>query len=91
MDLKRSLSELSEGARRRYGLGLGDVLDVHWVTDDDFRSDVDNVFVAIKGGVAVVVLLLCMANRRKPAVSEQVFFSIFGLTMINIGVAVFWR
>ena len=58
--------------------------------EDDFRSDVDNVMVGIKAAVAVLVLLLCMANRNKPAVTEQVFFSIFGLTLINIGVVVFW-
>ena len=58
--------------------------------EDDFRSDVDNLMVGIKAAVALVVLLLCVANRGKPTVTEQVFFSIFGLTLINIGVAVFW-
>ena len=53
-------------------------------------ADVDNAKVGVKAVVAVAVLILCWLNRKRPTVSEAVFFAIFGLTLLNVAVAVFW-
>lgn len=53
-------------------------------------SEVDNVKIAVKAVVALSVLGLCWLNRKRPTVSEAVFFSILGLTLLNVAVAVFW-
>ena len=53
-------------------------------------ADVDNAKIAVKAVVAIAVLTLCWLNRKRPAVSEAVFFSILGLTLLNVAVAVFW-
>ena len=57
----------------------------------DLGDELDNVKVAVKAVVAIVVLALCLANRKRPTVSEQVYFGIIALTLANIAVAVFWH
>lgn len=56
----------------------------------DDGGEVDNAKVGVKLVVAVVVLSLCWANRKRETVSEAVFFAILGLTLLNVAVAVFW-
>jgi hypothetical protein len=58
--------------------------------EDADGADIDNVKVAVKAAVAIVVLTLCWVHRKRPTVSEKVYFSIFGLTLLNVAVAVFW-
>jgi len=53
-------------------------------------ADVDNAKVAVKAAVAIAVLTLCWVNRKRPTVSEAVYFAIFGLTLLDVAVAVFW-
>ena len=53
-------------------------------------ADPDNAKIGVKAAVAIAVLVLCWVNRKRPTVSEAVFFSILGLTLLNVAVAVFW-
>lgn len=53
-------------------------------------AEIDNAKVGVKALVAVAVLALCWANRKRPTVTEGVFFGILGLTLLNVAVAVFW-
>lgn len=51
----------------------------------------DNVKLAVKAAVAVVVMGLVVVGRRRATVSEGVFFGVVGLAVANVAVAVFWR
>lgn len=53
-------------------------------------ADVNHAKIAVKLVIALVVLGLVMANVRKEQISNALFGTILGLTVINIGVAVFW-
>jgi hypothetical protein len=57
----------------------------------DEGADLDNAKIGVKALVAVVVLVLCWQHRKRATVSEAVFFAIFGLTLLNVAVAVFWQ
>ncbi len=46
--------------------------------------------VGVKLAVALVVAVLCWANRTKDKVPDGLFFGILGLTVVNVVVAVFW-
>ena len=52
---------------------------------------VNDAKMAVKGGVALVVLALCLTRRRAASVSEQVYFGVGALALANMAVAVFWR
>lgn len=51
---------------------------------------VDHAKIAAKLAVALVIGLLCWANRSKSKVPDGVFFGIVVLTIVNVCVAVFW-
>lgn len=53
-------------------------------------ADVNHVKIAVKLVVGIVVLALVMANVRKEQISNAVFGTILGLTVLNVAVAVFW-
>jgi hypothetical protein len=53
-------------------------------------ADVDHAKVGVKLVVALVILGLVLVNRKKTALQNGVFFSLLGLTVLNIAVAVFW-
>lgn len=53
-------------------------------------AGLDNAKIGVKAVVAIVVLALCWVHRKRPTVSEAVFFGVLGLTMANVAVAVFW-
>jgi NADH:ubiquinone oxidoreductase subunit H len=52
---------------------------------------VDNAFVAVKGLVALVILILVMANLRKPRISQGLWALLLVLTLANVCVAIFWE
>ena len=54
-------------------------------------ADVDNIKVAVKLLVAVVIAVLVVANRKKPSLPNGLYLGLLGLTVANIGVAVFWH
>ena len=51
---------------------------------------VDHTKIAVKFGIGLVILVLVMANLRKPKLPEGLFYGIFALTVLNIAIAVFW-
>ncbi len=53
-------------------------------------ADVDHVKVGVKLVVGLVLLVLVMANVRKPRIADGLYGALLALTVLNIGVAVFW-
>ena len=52
--------------------------------------EVDNAKVAVKFAVGLVILVLVMANLRKPSIPKGLYVGLLALTVANIAVAVFW-
>jgi hypothetical protein len=50
----------------------------------------DHAKIGVKFAVGLVILVLVMANTRKPTIPQGLYFGLLGLTVLNIGVAVFW-
>lgn len=65
------------------GLALVGVLEA-----DDV--DVNHTKIGVKLGIGLVILVLVMANARKPRIADGLFYGLLVLTLVNIGVAVFW-
>lgn len=53
-------------------------------------DDLDQVKIAVKFAVGLVVAVLCWVNRRKDSVPRGLFYGITLLTVLNVAVAVFW-
>jgi hypothetical protein len=51
---------------------------------------VDHAKIGVKLAVALIVALLCWANRAKDKIPDGVFFLILLLTTANVVIAVFW-
>jgi hypothetical protein len=83
--------EKSVNALMRDGAGtafLAGLLLVGVLEADDV--EIDNAKIAVKGVVGLVILVLVMANLRKPRISQGLWALILLLTVGNICVAVFW-
>ena len=44
----------------------------------------------MKFGIGLVILILVMANMRKPSIPNGLYFGLLALTVANVAVAVFW-
>jgi hypothetical protein len=53
-------------------------------------EDVDHVKVGVKFAIGLVVLVLVMANVRKPSIPQGLYLGLLVLTAVNAGVAVLW-
>jgi hypothetical protein len=53
-------------------------------------EEVDNAKIAVKFVIGLVILVLVMANARKPRIPQGLWVGLLLLTLANIGVAVFW-
>lgn len=51
---------------------------------------VDHVKVGVKFAIGLVILVLVMANTRKPSIPQGLFVGLLLLGIANVGVAVFW-
>ena len=51
---------------------------------------VDHVKIGVKFAIGLVVLILVMANMRKPRIPDGLFYALILLTVANVAVAVFW-
>ena len=83
--------EKSVNALMRDGIGTAFVAGlalVGVIEADD--GEIDNAKIAVKGVVALVILVLVMANLRKPSISKGLWALLLLLTVANICVAVFW-
>jgi hypothetical protein len=54
------------------------------------HEPVDNAKIAVKLAVLVVITVLVWVNRARQTVSNGVYFTIGGLTLANVVIAVFW-
>jgi len=50
----------------------------------------DHVKIGVKFAIGLVVLVLVMANLRKPRIPDGLFYGLLGLTTLNIALAIFW-
>lgn len=83
--------EKSVNGLMRDGVGtafLAGLLLVGVLEADD--ADVNHAKVAVKGVIGLVLLVLIMANTRKPSISKGLWALLLLLTVANICVAVFW-
>ena len=53
-------------------------------------GEVDNAKIGVKLVVGLVLLVLVMANTRKPRLPQGLWAGLLVLTVVNIAVAVFW-
>lgn len=51
---------------------------------------VNHAKVGVKFAIGLIILILVMMNVRKPKISDALFWSLLGLTVVNMGVAVLW-
>jgi peptidoglycan/LPS O-acetylase OafA/YrhL len=82
---KRVNSAMRDGAGTAFlaGLLLVGVLEA----GDD---DVDHTKVAVKFAVGLVILVLVMANLRKPRIPDGLYYGLLLLSVANVAVALFW-
>ena len=50
----------------------------------------DHAKIGVKFAIGLVILVLVMVNLRKPSIPQGLYFGLLVLTVVNIGVAVFW-
>lgn len=55
------------------------------------QFEVDHMKIGVKSLIAVVILVLVMALRKKESVKAPVFGTIGALTLLNVILAVFWN
>ena len=53
-------------------------------------QDVNNAKIGVKLVVGLVILVLVMANLRKPRIPNGLFYGILALSVANVCVAVLW-
>ena len=83
--------ERSVNGAMRDGAGtafLAGLLLVGVLEADD--QTVDHTKIAVKFGIGLVILILVMANMRKPSIPNGLYFGLLALTIANVAVAVFW-
>jgi hypothetical protein len=54
-------------------------------------EDVNHAKIGVKLVVALVIGALVLVNRKKRVLSNGLYLALLGLTVVNIGVAVFWH
>lgn len=82
---KRVNSAMRDGIGLAFlaGLGLVGIL-------ESGSEPVDHAKVGVKLVVALVILVLTMANLRKPRIPDGLFWALLVLTVGNMAVAIFW-
>jgi hypothetical protein len=53
-------------------------------------EEVDNAKIAVKAVIGLVVLVLVMANMRKPRIPDGLYYGLLALTVANVCIAVLW-
>ena len=54
------------------------------------EPEVDHAKIGVKFAIGLIVLILVMANMRKPRIPNGLFYGLLLLTVANVCVAVFW-
>jgi uncharacterized membrane protein len=82
---KKVNSAMRDGAGTAFVAGL---LLVGVLEADDVA--VDNAKIAVKFVIALVILVLVMANLRKPRLPDGLYWALLALSVANVAVAIFW-
>lgn len=53
-------------------------------------APVDHAKIGVKFAIGLVVVVLVMANVRKPRIPQGLYYGLLGLTAVNVAVALFW-
>jgi hypothetical protein len=82
---KRINSAMRDGAGTAFlaGLLLVGVLEAG-------SDPVDHAKIGVKFAIGLVILVLVMANLRKPTIPQGLYYGLLLLTVANVAVAVFW-
>jgi len=59
--------------------------------EDGTLPDYFHMKVGTKLVIALVITVLAFVNRKRPSITDGLFFALMGLTALNIGIAVFWH
>lgn len=51
---------------------------------------VNHAKIGVKFAIGLIILVLVMANVRKPRIPNGLYFALLALTVANVAVAVFW-
>ncbi len=57
---------------------------------DSLERDLDMAKIGVKLTIALVIAVLCFANRRRPTLPDGLYLLIGLLSVANVVVAVFW-
>jgi hypothetical protein len=80
-------------AAMRDGIGLAflaGLLLVGIMEGSEDGMDRGNAWVAVKFVIALVILVLTMANMRKERIPGGLYWGLLALTLGNMGIAIFW-
>lgn len=83
-------SEKVVNGAMRDGAGTAFLAGLFLVGVTESLGDVDHVKIAVKLLIGLIVLALVMANLRKPRIPDGLYYGLLALSVINVGVAVFW-
>lgn len=53
-------------------------------------ADVDHAKIAAKFAIGLIILVLVMANTRKPRIPDGLFVGLLAISILNVVVAVVW-
>jgi hypothetical protein len=83
--------EKTVNAAMRDGIGSAFVFGLLLVGVLEAGDDpVNHTKIAVKFAIGLVILILVMANMRKPKIPDGLFYALILLTVANVCVAVFW-
>lgn len=77
-------------AAMRDGAGLAFVMGILVVGVLEAMTEPNHIKVGVKFIIALVILVLVMANMKKPSIPQGLYYGLLALTVINIAVATFW-
>ena len=53
-------------------------------------GDVNHAKIGVKFAVGLIILVLVMANARKPGIPQGLYVGLLALSVLNVALAVFW-
>ncbi|KRE92860.1 hypothetical protein ASG76_15465 [Nocardioides sp. Soil774] len=74
----------------RDGIGTAFVAGLLLVGVLESLGSPDHAKIGVKFAIGLVILVLVMANMRKPSIPKGLYLGLLALTLVNIAVAVFW-
>ena len=74
----------------RDGIGTAFVAGLLLVGVLESLGSPDHAKIGVKFAIGLVILVLVMANMRKPSIPKGLYLGLLALTVVNIAVAVFW-